>query len=198
MTVLEDRIDMAEIADRQALDAMFEALEHEPFLEGYKIEIVEGAVHMTPQRDVHWEITRKLIHSLEDRFGRDVKVKSDVRIDFPGYRNGLCPDVAKLRDHAEQDAEGRWRYQDIDFIGEVISRGTAANDYGPKLAAYATAGVPVYLIADPYEGLVHVYTRPDDTEYHVETKVVFGQKVDLTHTPLDLVIDTDKFPRDRK
>ncbi|RII11716.1 hypothetical protein DSC45_27785 [Streptomyces sp. YIM 130001] len=120
---------MAEIADRQALDTMFEALEDEPFLEGYKIEIVEGAVH---------------------------------------------------------------------FIGEAISRGTAADDFGPKLTAYATAKVPVYLIADPYEGLVHVYTRPDGAEYRIASKVDFGQKVDLTRTPLDLVVDTTKSPRDRK
>lgn len=189
---------MADSANKRALDKMFEALEHEPFLEGYKIEIVEGAVHMTPQRDVHWEITRKLIHALEDRFSRDVKVKSDVRIDFPGYRNGLCPDVAKLRDDAEQDSEGRWRHEDIEFIGEVISRGTAANDYGPKKAVYAGAEIPVYLIADPYQGRVHVYTQPKDGTYHIEMKADFGEQIDLTHTLLDLTLDTAKFPRDRK
>ncbi|MFF1712912.1 hypothetical protein [Streptomyces sp. NPDC058268] len=58
MTVLEDRTQMAEITNEQALDQMFEALEREPFLEGYKIEIVEGAVYMTPPRTNHWDITR--------------------------------------------------------------------------------------------------------------------------------------------
>ena len=74
---------------------------------------------------------------------------SDVRIDFPGQLNGFCPDVAKLRDDAEMTPKGRWRYEDIEFIAEVISTDTARNDYGPKKTAYALAEVPVYLIADP-------------------------------------------------
>ncbi|MEL3944692.1 MULTISPECIES: Uma2 family endonuclease [Streptomyces] len=196
MTVLEDRTEMAEITNERALDEMFEALEREPFLEGFKIEIVEGTVYMTPQRDVHWTITRKLLHALEDRYGRDSKVMSDVRIDFPGYRNGLCPDIAKMCDDAEHNTRGRWRYEDIEFIGEVISRGTAANDYGPKKAVYAKAEIPVYLIADPYQGRVHVYTQPKDGAYHVETKADFGAEIDLTHTPLDLTLNTAPFPRD--
>ncbi len=186
---------MAEITNEQALDAMFEALEQEPFLEGYKTEIIEGAVHMTPQRDVHWMIIRKLLHALEDRFGRDVRVLSDVRIDFPGYRNGLCPDVAKPRYDAEREGEERWRPEDIEFVAEVISKSTAANDYGPKKDLYAKARIPVYVIADPYQGRVHIYTQPKQGEYHVETKADFGTEIDLTHTPLGLTLDTTDFPR---
>ncbi|MVO86147.1 Uma2 family endonuclease [Streptomyces sp. p1417] len=195
MTVLEDRIEMAETTNEQALDEMFEALEREPFLEGYKIEIVEGAVHMTPQRDVHWAIIRKLLHALEDKFGRDVRVLSDVRIDFPGKRNGLCPDVAKLRDGAERDDRERWRPEDIEFVAEVISQSTAVNNYGPKKGLYAKARIPVYVIADPYQGQVHIYTQPKQGEYHVETKADFGTEIDLTHTLLGLTLDTTGFPR---
>ncbi|MFF5404235.1 Uma2 family endonuclease [Streptomyces misionensis] len=59
--------------------------------------------------------------------------------------------VALVREAAGEEAphdRGRWRYEDIDFVAEVISQGTAHNDYGPEKAAYALAGVPVYLIAD--------------------------------------------------
>ncbi|NBE52861.1 Uma2 family endonuclease [Streptomyces boluensis] len=198
MTVLEDRIEMAESANSRALDEMFEALERGPFREGYKIEVVGGAVHMVPQRNVHWQVIWKVLQALTKQFGEDVLLMTDVRIDFPGHLNGFCPDIAMFRDGAEPDDEERWRYEDIEFVGEVISRGTAANDYGPKKAVYATAGIPVYLIADPYQGRVHVYTQPKDGEYHIETNADFGQKIDLTHTPAGLTLDTSKFPRDRK
>lgn len=50
MTVVDtDRIDMADISDERTLDMMFEWLE--PVPEGFKVEIVEGTVHMSPQRD---------------------------------------------------------------------------------------------------------------------------------------------------
>lgn len=196
MTVLEDRIEMADTdANTKRLDEWFELIER-MVPEGYKVEVVEGAVHMVPQRDTHWEITRRIIHALEDRFGRDINVKSDVRIDFPGFENGFCPDVMKLRDDAERDPERGWRHEDVEFVAEVISQGTAANDYGPKKAAYAVAEVPVYVIADPYQGRCHVYTHPKDGDYAMRTSVDFGTDIDLTGTVVDLVLKSDDFPRD--
>ncbi|MET9545841.1 MULTISPECIES: Uma2 family endonuclease [unclassified Streptomyces] len=196
MTVVEtDRIAMAEDDDEWDLDRWFELIER-MVPEGIKAEVVEGAVSMVPQRDNHWQIIRRIVRALEDQFGMDVRVTSDVRIDFPGLDNGFCPDVAKLSETAKKDGQGRWRYQDVEFIAEVISRGTAMNDYGPKKAAYAEAGVPVYLIADPYQRRCHVYTDPKEGEYRTESKSDFGEEIDLTGTVVDLVLETDRFPRD--
>ncbi|AZQ35556.1 Uma2 family endonuclease [Streptomyces cyaneochromogenes] len=186
---------MAE-SDTHWLDEMFERLEKMPVPEGFRVEIVGGNVFMTPQRNTHWQIIRRFLWAVEDRFGRDVMVFSDVRIDFPGYQNGFCPDVAMLKDSAKQDGKGHWRYQDVEFVAEVISEGTAANDYGPKKTAYAVAEVPVYVIADPYQGRCCVYTDPKDGDYQNRTPVDFGTDVDLIGTVVDLTLKTDDFPRD--
>ena len=201
MTVVDtDRIEMAESGDRNALDVMFKALGRDHFLEGYRVEIVGGAVFMTPQRSTHWQIIRRIVRALEDRFGMDVMVLSDVRIDFPGNQNGFCPDVAKLRDEAEWGHKRGWRYEDVEFVAEVISKGTAENDYYAKKSAYAEAGVTAYLIVDPYEGQCHLYTQPKESDngidYVSELTYSFGYEVDLTCTPADLVLKTDSFPRD--
>ncbi|WP_406731587.1 Uma2 family endonuclease [Streptomyces sp. NBC_01794] len=180
----------------ERLDEWFERLERMPVPEGIKVEIVGGVVFMSPQRSVHWQIIRRIVRALEDKFGMDVEVLSDVRIDFPGPENGFCPDVAKLRDGAVQDSRGRWRFEDVEFIAEVISKGTALNDYGPKKIAYALAEVPVFLIVDPYTGKCLLHTQPKDGDYMTETKVAFGQPVDLTGTPLGLTLTTGEFPRD--
>ncbi|WP_326650746.1 Uma2 family endonuclease [Streptomyces sp. NBC_01750] len=196
MTVVESgRIDMADY-NAERLDEWFERLERMPVPEGIKVEIVGGVVFMSPQRSVHWQIIRRIVRALEDKFGMDVEVLSDVRIDFPGPENGFCPDVAKLRDGAVQDSRGRWRFEDVEFIAEVISKGTALNDYGPKKIAYALAEVPVFLIVDPYTGKCLLHTQPKDGDYMTETKVAFGQPVDLTGTPLGLTLTTGEFPRD--
>ncbi|MGA5167613.1 MULTISPECIES: Uma2 family endonuclease [Streptomyces] len=197
MTVVEsDRIDMAESDPEWTLDEMFEAIERMPLFEGYKAEIVEGVVVMSPHRHVHARIMRLIMRALEDEFGMDALVSFDERIDFPGHLNGFCPDVVKLRDTAEQTSRGLWRYQDVEFVAEVVSRSTGMNDYGPKKTAYAAAEVAVYLIADPYQGRCHVYTRPKEDDYAMETTVAFGEPIDLTDTPLGLVLDTAGFPRD--
>ncbi|MFW6722186.1 Uma2 family endonuclease [Streptomyces sp. MAR4 CNY-716] len=196
MTLVDDRIEMADTDDKPTSDDLFEVFERTPAFEGYRIDVVEGSIHMVPQRRTHWDIIRRIVRRLEDAFGMDVNAFSDVRIDFPGKENSFCPDVAKLRDGAKPDEAGHWRHEDVEFVAEVISRGTGSNDYGPKKTAYALAGVPVYLIADPYQRKCHVYTEPRDGDYAQEVIVAFGAELDLKKTPLGLVIATDRFPTD--
>ncbi|MFJ9726265.1 Uma2 family endonuclease [Streptomyces sp. NPDC101209] len=193
MTVLEDRIEMADDSGELTLDQLFESLERTT-PEGYKVEIVEGGIFMTPQRDTHWEIILDIVEQLRTKYPRR-RVKSDVRIDYPGHLNGFATDVTLVSEDAEKDEKGLWSYQDVDFVAEVISRGTAHNDYGPKKTAYAVAEVPVYLIADPYQGKCHLFTQPKDGDYVSETTVSFGGDVDLTVTDLGLTLKTDEFPR---
>ncbi|MEU6416702.1 Uma2 family endonuclease [Streptomyces spiralis] len=169
-----------------------------PVPEGYRVEIVGGTIHMTPRRDTHWNITFRIAAAVAAKFGME-RVFSDVRIDFPGHENGLngfCPDVALLKASAKKDKKGHWRYQDVLLVAEVISQGTAAYDYVPKRFAYAEAEIPLYVIADPYQGRCHVYTDPKQGDYDEPTRVDFGNDIDLTGTVVDLVLKTDDFPRD--
>ncbi|MFD5543326.1 Uma2 family endonuclease [Streptomyces sp. NPDC127079] len=195
MTVLEDRIAMAKSDDGITLDELFEQIENMPAFEGYKVEIVEGTVFMSPQRDTRWEIIADIVEQLRTKYPRK-RVKSDVRIDYPGHLNGFASDVTLTAEDAAKTDSGLWRHQDVEFVAEVVSKGTAANDYGAKKAAYATAEVPVYLIADPYQRRCHVYTNPKGEDYTTETKVAFGTEVDLTGTVVGLTLSTAEFPTD--
>ncbi|MFB8035448.1 Uma2 family endonuclease [Streptomyces sp. NPDC056004] len=194
MTVVEtDRIDMADSSDKRTLDMMFEWLEPAP--EGFKVEIVEGIIYLSPQRRTHWRIILDIIEQLRARYPRE-RLLSDVRIDFPGLLNGFASDVVALTEGATEDADDQCHYQDIEFVAEVISKSTAANDYGPKKATYATAGVPVYLIVDPYTGTWHLHTLPKEDEYRSVLSLDFGTPVDLTSTVVGLTLETGDFPRD--
>ncbi|MGD6744106.1 Uma2 family endonuclease [Streptomyces sp. BH106] len=184
-------IDMATV-NEQILDEMFDQM---TIPEGYKAEIVEGIVYMSPQRDTHWEIILDIVEQLRTKYPRK-RVKSDVRIDYPGNLNGFATDVTLVSETAEKNAKGLWLWQDVVSVAEVISKGTAQNDYGPKKTAYATAEVPVYLVADPYQGKCHLYTQPKGGEYVSELTVAFGTDVGMTDTAVGLTLDTTEFPRD--
>nr|WP_206322280.1 Uma2 family endonuclease [Streptomyces sp. HNM0575] len=192
---MTDRIEMTE-PDELTLDELFERLERMPVPEGYKVEIVEGSVHMSPQRRTHWKIIRRVLRQLEDHFGETAEIDSDVRIDFPGHLNGFAPDLVKIADDATPDSRGLFSPHDVEFVVEVISRSTAANDYGPKLAVYASSGVPSYLIVDPYIGRCRLFTHPKDGEYGRDLTVDFGEEIDLSDTPVGLTLTTENFPRD--
>ncbi|MFD0386028.1 Uma2 family endonuclease [Streptomyces stramineus] len=182
-------------SDELSLDMLFDWLERMPVPEGYKVEIVEGAIYMSPQRDTHWEIIADIFEQLRAKYPRQ-RIKSDVRIDYPGHLNGLASDVVVLKEGAVKNHKGRWQYEDVEFIAEVISKDTAQNDYGPKKDAYALAGVPVYLIVDPYKGKCLLFTDPKDGGYRCGPALKFGDPIDLTGTVVGLTLATDEFPRD--
>ncbi|MGW1158740.1 Uma2 family endonuclease [Streptomyces sp. NPDC002519] len=195
MTAPADRIEMADQGEELSLDIMFEWLERMHIPEGFKTEIVEGGIFVTPQRDTHWDIILDIVEQLRTKYPR-TRVKSDVRIDYPGHLNGFASDVVTLAKDAQKDDKGHWRHQDVEFVAEVISRGTAHNDHGPKKAAYAAAEVPVYLIVDPYTRTWHLHTLPQDGAYRGTLSLDFGEEIDLTGTVVGLVLKTDEFPRD--
>ncbi|MGW2368772.1 Uma2 family endonuclease [Streptomyces sp. NPDC001667] len=184
-------------SDELSLDMLFDWLERMPVPEGYKVEIVEGAIYMSPQRDTHWDITLGIVEQLRAKYPRR-RLKSDVRIDFPGHLNGFASDVVLLKEGATKDSKGHWHYQDVEFVAEVLSKSTAKNDYGPKKDAYALAGVPVYLIVDPYGvGECRLFTEPKkDGTYRSGPAFKFGDPIDLTDTVVGLTLATDEFPRD--
>lgn len=104
MTVLEDRIEMADQDDELTLDDLFESLERTT-PEGYKVEIVEGAIFMSPQRDTHWEIIADIYEQLRTKYPRQ-RVKSDVRVDYPGHLNGFASDVTLVAEDAAKSSRG--------------------------------------------------------------------------------------------
>ncbi|WP_329051377.1 Uma2 family endonuclease [Streptomyces violaceus] len=194
MTVLDDRIEMADSSGEHTLDMMFEWVETMPVPEGYKVEIVGGNIFMAPQRDTHWDITLDIVEQLRAKYPRK-RVKSDVRVDYPGHLNGFASDVTVMAEGAAKNSKGLWRYEDVEFVAEVICRKTGANEYGPKKDAYAAA-VRVHLIVDPYSGCWHLHTKPKDGEYRGELSLDFGDEADLTGTVVGLVLKTGDFPRD--
>ncbi|WP_112465456.1 Uma2 family endonuclease [Streptomyces triticisoli] len=175
-------------ADKRVLDELFDQM---TVPEGYKAEIVEGAVFMVPQTHVHWQIIWDIVEQVSARHPHK-GLLSDVRVDYPGPLNGFASDVTLLTDKTTREP---LHHQDVEFVAEVISKGTAHNDYGPKKTAYAHAAVPVYLIADPFQGKCRLYTRPEGREYLSELSVRFGTDVDMTTTPLGLTLKTDEFSR---
>lgn len=195
--MLTDRIELIEMAegDELSLDMLFDWLERMPVPEGYKVEIVEGAIYMAPVRDNHWDVIMAVVEQLRTKYPRQ-RLKSDVRVDYPGHLNGLCSDVTLVKDDASKNDKGLWEYPDIEFVAEAISRDTRRNDFGPKKDAYAAAGVPVYLIVDPYQGECHLYTDPKDGSYRLAPAIKFGDPIDLTDTVVGLTLTTDEFGRD--
>ncbi|MFI1256009.1 Uma2 family endonuclease [Streptomyces netropsis] len=191
-TAVDPTVDRA--VDSAELDEMFADISRMNVPAGYRVEIIEGEIVLNPQRKVHATIIRRLNRALEEARGSEANILWDVRIDFPGVLNGYAPDVALVKDDAEEDDEGRHDYRDVEFVAEVVSRGSRRDDYDAKLTVYAESGVPTYVIADPKKATVHVFSEPRDGAYADVTTYTFGEKFTLPFP--EITIDTAGWPRD--
>ncbi|MFE7118612.1 Uma2 family endonuclease [Streptomyces sp. NPDC057654] len=184
----------AAVEDSAALDEMFAVIEGMNVPGDYRAEIIEGEIVLNPQRKVHSRIIQLLTVTLMDALGRNANILWDVRVDFPGVLNGYVPDVALVKEGAEEDDNGNHSYRDVEMVAEVVSRGSRRDDYDAKLVTYARAGVPTYVIADPKRGFVHVHHMPKGDEYDDVSTYAFGVAFDLPGT--GITIETTDWPRD--
>jgi Uma2 family endonuclease len=144
-----------------------EIMERHP---GYRVEIIGGHLLVTPSPDApHARALTKLMRpfiaaGLDDG---DSEVLQNVGLWLPtGAEDYAIPDLvivdADIDDHfVENNA-----YDPVCFrlVLEVTS-GNWKDDLKTKVAAYARAGVPVYVIVDRKHQRLHVLTNPAADKY---------------------------------
>ncbi|GHF87889.1 hypothetical protein GCM10018790_76700 [Kitasatospora xanthocidica] len=60
---------------------------------------------------------------------------------------------------------------------EVVSPSNPGNDWVDKLRDYAVMGIPLYLIIDPREGSVTLFSEPNRDRYHARHDRKFGDSM---------------------
>ncbi|WP_063890326.1 Uma2 family endonuclease [Streptomyces aurantiacus] len=158
---------------------------------GCRTQIVEGSAIIAPERPNH----SRTIRDLAAQLGVGPRRKSGVRafrIALPEQEHVFLPDVVRYR----AGATSPWSHQDIEFVAEVVSKATTYMDYGPKLTAYATLKIPLYLVVDPSTARCHLYSAPEGGDYARRLTAAFGEVIRPSDNPLGLTLKTDKFPRD--
>ncbi|AJT67050.1 hypothetical protein T261_5425 [Streptomyces lydicus] len=79
----------------------------------------------------------------------------------------------------------------VALVGEVVSSGQDG-DYAEKRKWYARSGIPLYLLVDPHDGLIELYSRPENLTYRRVAPYRFGDAVDLPE-PFSFSVDTSLF-----
>lgn len=160
--------------------------------EGYRAEIIEGAIEVSPPgRYSHSQIVFLLKEALGDFLrGGDFAARNDTNIIHEG--SAWVPDMFVVA----RDAE---RYVTDDGLGltaagvrvvfEVVSPGKRSQDRDrvKKRREYARAGIPVYVLIDDYDGqgAVTLFTRPrpDKADWEDIHRVPYGTEVTIPEGP---------------
>jgi Uma2 family endonuclease len=83
----------------------------------------------------------------------------------------------------------------LEVAFEVVSPTSRIRDYEMKPAAYAQAGIPVYVIADPYDAQLVVFSDPHGREYASRRAYRYGEQAEIPGS-FPLTIDTSELQAD--
>lgn len=198
MTVARDAPETVALPVRSAShDSLRELAERIDELPGYYVEVIEGALVVSPTPSKkHNGIARLLTRQIERQLpgGKVAHPVSSVEGD-DASDDYSSPDLIVVP--VEQDYEEGWLYPAgvVDLAVEVISKGNPATDTRVKPGEYARWGISIYLAIDPRDGTMVLQFDPVDGEYQAIHRMRFGDTVTLPE-PLESVrIETADFPR---
>ncbi|MFG2572719.1 Uma2 family endonuclease [Streptomyces sp. NPDC048481] len=181
----------------QSWDDLVRFWEEMDWPEGSKVEIVEGIVTVSPapayrHNVIAERIQRRLYSVVPEAWG----IFQTLAIAVPSRLGMLIPDlvVAPVQEHTEADTHIPAALAEL--VVEVTSRSDARHDRISKPAAYASAGIPFYLLVDrwaPEGASATLYGEPKGDVYRLLSTAKFGEALKLP-APFDVVIDTAEFP----
>jgi Uma2 family endonuclease len=159
-------------------------------------ELIEGVPCMTPSGNFeHQELAGLLLDCLRAKLvARGFRAVADIDVVFPGQESYLRPDISVFAPDRVPHPTSLPVRELPALVVELLSRSTAANDLGPKLAIYERAGVGEYWVANPATGSLGIFTRGDDgvyVEMHADSQGRVPSK--LLATSLRIVRDNHTF-----
>ncbi|MGV9266836.1 Uma2 family endonuclease [Kitasatospora sp. NPDC003701] len=169
---------------------------HSP--EGFRAELIEGEIIVTPPPDGDHE---DYIGLLIDQVGRRAEVHMQVS-GGKGLRlvsGGLCPKNHVVPDATFAPMELRlfrgapsWMDpQGVAMVAEVTST-KPDQDRIAKRHCYARAAIPLYLLIDREKSQVTIFGKPLRDEYTEVHIAAFGEPLDLP-APFGFELDTKPF-----
>ncbi|WP_086832480.1 Uma2 family endonuclease [Streptomyces sp. NRRL B-24572] len=166
--------------------------------EGFRAELIEGEIVVTPPPDgdhehyISW-IVKQVIR------------KATTGMDFSGNKGLTLKEVAGApRDHVIPDgtfapeerrlflgAESWMPCDGVAMVLEVTSR-RADVDRDVKRRCYARSGIPLYLLVDRDTSTVTLFTDPENGDYREHHGVPFGKPLPLP-APFAFDLETADF-----
>ncbi|MCX5209328.1 Uma2 family endonuclease [Kitasatospora sp. NBC_00240] len=167
-------------------------------LVGYRVEIIGSQIAVTPPPDAPHSrsLTNIMVPFLAAGLhGEETQVLQGIGIRLPdGPSDYAIPDLAVVDGDIDEHHVENNCYDPAVFrlVLEVTSQ-NHSSDLKVKPAAYASAGVPVYVIVDRRNRKVMVLTDPSDGEYRLHAVHHPGQSFELPASlgaPVKLSVDT--------
>ncbi|WP_030747002.1 Uma2 family endonuclease [Streptomyces sp. NRRL F-5135] len=164
---------------------------------GCKVEIIEGIVTVSPPPSCDHSlaasrVNRRLLAVIPE----DWHVFQMQEAAVPSRSGLFIPDLMVVAEEDRPAPGDLFPASRAKLVVEITSSGNANHDRIAKAHGYAQAGVPLYLLLDPWHSgrpTATLYGDPQGGTYRVLESVEYGDKLTLP-APFDLTLDTATFP----
>lgn len=184
------------IMDEEARGPTIEELYGSLDLPGYRVELLQGRIVVSPAPiKLHNRIVTWLSDGLQEacaEHGWDRLTHGTVEL--PSTSERIQPDLFVCP--ADESTDGEWLIpaKNVLLAAEVVSPSSRRDDYEIKRAGCAQSEIPLYLVIDPRESMITIFTGPSSRGYRRSEVIVIGDKLDLPE-PFNVTLDTSTMPR---
>lgn len=172
--------------------------EHLQVPDGYRVEVIGREIVVSPPTPSveHSGIASALHIALAALLPTDQVVLDTVTLEIEPTGERYIPDRLVLprdvaRDNSLTGSDWLRPAARSTLVVEITSPSNAVNDRVLKLRGYAVGQVPLYLLVEPAEQSVTLFSDPVDGLYQVHVKVRFGAILPLPE-PFTGDLDTGK------
>jgi Uma2 family endonuclease len=160
---------------------------------GHKAEVIGGNIVVSPSPSRrHGLIYSRLHKQLSRALPTHLAVTNTVTVDLPATGERYIPDLLVVDESAMDTEEWLLPADQAEMVVEIVSPSNARTDRVAKVRGYAASGVPIYLLIDPLERSVTLFTEPAGSCYQEMNRVPFGKEIALPE-PYVGSIDTSVF-----
>jgi len=149
--------------------------------DGYKYELVDGAIEVSPGGMRHAKVGGKIFYLLKrtaDRTGEGEVYGPDVGLTLPNG-NVRSPDVCYVRREKLPGGESPEGFGEVvpDLVVEVLSPGDRMRQVAGKIGEFLDAGTPLVWLVDPKSRTVTIYRSLSDTKHLTENDTIDAEPV---------------------
>ncbi|MGP4114877.1 Uma2 family endonuclease [Streptomyces sp. 4N509B] len=164
--------------------------------DGHRVEVVGGRITVTRPADGDHAVA---LDALGDALKAAGAPREGLRVLqglglylLPGEKGFAVPDLAVVDDaFRNRQLSYNCFAPDVFRLVAEVTCDDWRDDLGPKVTAYATVGVPVYVVADRRHGKVLVLSRPHEGGYQTTAEYLPGDTVEIPG-PLPCKIAADE------
>lgn len=175
------------------IDQILEVHDHFDPPGGLRAEVLEGRIVLSPTwTGRHALIYARLSRQIDRLLPADMDSVNNITLHMAATNERYVPDLVVMALDKLDSDDWLCHAEDARLVAEIVASSSARDDRVVKVRGYAASGVPIYLLVDPLDNTVTLFTSPAGESYRQAHRLSFGAMLSLPE-PFAGEIDTSEF-----